>query len=121
MCLADLGFAPSSILLIRFVDEAWNRTLLRPLFYLLVQLTCAHLLDPGVPPPLDPSVLSVIEDYPTPPSFERDPPPAKASSSSSSMKPHNLFGKSEDGERKLPKWLKLGPSACPLIISLTFN
>ena len=79
--------------------------------------------DPDVPAPLDASVLSAIEDFPVPPDFDKDPnegkddkdtPRGKTLSGSLGGVTPSGSG-SGDGERKLPKWLKLGPSACPNI------
>ena len=79
-----------------------------------------RLADPNVPPPLDPSVLAVIEDYPTPPSFDDQPPAPKQGAPGGGKTLGNLLGKKDgDGERKLPKWLKLGPSTYSLTHLLT--
>ena len=67
--------------------------------------------DVDVPAPLDAPILAAIEDYPAPPNFDKSPQGDKDDKASSGSKPRsNFFGKSEEGERKLPKWLKLGPS-----------
>ena len=78
-------------------------------------------IDPDVPAPLDSSILSAIEDFPVPPDFDKDPDEGKDDKDTSS-RAKTLSGTlggvtpSSDGERKLPKWLKLGPSACLRLI-----
>ncbi|KAH9933666.1 uncharacterized protein BXZ73DRAFT_3856, partial [Epithele typhae] len=94
LSLSELGLAPSSVLLIKFVDEEFNH--------------------PGVSPPLDPSVLAAIEDYPTPPSFDSTPPSSSdgktLGGSKGGSKMPGLGALMKDGEVKVPKWMKLGPS-----------
>ncbi|KAM5544612.1 hypothetical protein V8D89_001510 [Ganoderma adspersum] len=89
LSLADLDFAPSSLLMLQFEDVDLNHQ--------------------NVPAPLDASVLAVVEDYPVPKTF--DDAPTKDDKPSGSKPRSNLtFGqKDANGERKLPKWLKLGP------------
>jgi len=88
LTLAELELAPSSILLLRFEDDALNHSTL--------------------PAPLAPWVMEQAVDLPRPaheaeePDDIASPPQAtKISSSSSSGK---------TGEAKIPKWLKLGQS-----------
>ncbi|KAI0648842.1 hypothetical protein C8Q79DRAFT_478349 [Trametes meyenii] len=91
LSLAELDFAPSSVLLIKFDDERFDHA----------------------PAPLDPSILALAEDFPTPPVFSPDPNPDKADRTGGPSRPRtNLaFGKKDDGERKYPKWFKIGQSA----------
>lgn len=81
--LTELQLAPSSILLLRFEDEALNHT--------------------DVPPPLASSILSQAMDLPIPTSQ------AELPTSSSSKGAHSAQSKtSQSTEKKVPKWLKLG-------------
>ncbi|KAI8969855.1 hypothetical protein BD414DRAFT_502364 [Trametes punicea] len=95
LSLVELDLAPSSVLMIKFEDDRLNQS--------------------DVPAPLDASVLALAEDFPTPPVFDTDPKAdkddEKGASGSRSRANLELAGKKEDGERKYPKWLKLGPSA----------
>ncbi|THH09746.1 hypothetical protein EW146_g8596 [Bondarzewia mesenterica] len=89
LSLAELQLAPSSVLLLRFEDESLNHA--------------------DYPAPLAASVIEHAVDLPTPPDFDAAPqepsrPQASASSSSSSNRPAH-----STGEKKIPKWLKLGP------------
>jgi len=83
LTLAELGLAPSSVLLLRFVDDALNHS--------------------DVPAPLASAVLERAVELPGPPSFDgdrkKDDPPSIAASSK---------GKGKSGDVKVPKWLKLG-------------
>ncbi|KAI1786770.1 hypothetical protein LXA43DRAFT_1032451 [Ganoderma leucocontextum] len=89
LSLAELDFAPSSLLMLQFEDASLNHQ--------------------DVSAPLDASVLAVIEDYPVPRTFE-DAPTKHDTPDSSKPRSTFTFGKKdENGERKLPKWLKLGP------------
>ncbi|KAI0297290.1 hypothetical protein B0F90DRAFT_1740778 [Multifurca ochricompacta] len=87
LTLAELGLAPSSVLLLRFVDDSLNRS--------------------DLPAPLASAVLEHAVDLPAPPSFDRNQkkedtsPAVSASSSSSKAKDPS------DGDVKIPKWLKL--------------
>ncbi|KAI0749909.1 hypothetical protein C8Q80DRAFT_1314256 [Daedaleopsis nitida] len=93
LTLAELDLAPSSVLMIKFDDDKFNHV--------------------GVPAPLDTPILAAIEDFPIPPDFDNEPADSKAAKNSGAggSKPRgSLFGKNEEGERKLPKWMKLGPS-----------
>ncbi|KAF8958326.1 hypothetical protein BDZ97DRAFT_1668664 [Flammula alnicola] len=83
--LAELQLAPSSVLLLRFEDEALN-----------------HM---DVPAPLASSVLSQAMDFPIPVSPPDVEPPSHPS------KPHHPpKASSSSGEVKIPKWLKMGQS-----------
>ncbi|KAI0833759.1 hypothetical protein BC628DRAFT_1345173 [Trametes gibbosa] len=96
LSLVELDLAPSSILLLKFLDdESLNHT--------------------DIPAPLAPSVIALAEDFPVPPSFDAEPKKEDKGKSIGGSRLHmNLdFGKKKDGddggERKFPKWLKLGP------------
>lgn len=79
LTLAELGLAPSAILLLRFVDDdALNRS--------------------DVPAPLASAVLERAVELPAPPSFDRD---------RKKDEPSSVAGSSRGV--KTPKWLKLGP------------
>jgi tether containing UBX domain for GLUT4 len=83
--LTGLGLAPSSVLLIRFVDDALNHS--------------------NVPAPLASAVLERAVELPAPPSFDGDRKKDVQSSVATSSKGK----KGSSGEAKVPKWLKLGP------------
>ncbi|KAG9005835.1 hypothetical protein FRB94_003905 [Tulasnella sp. JGI-2019a] len=83
--LTQLNLAPSSILHFSFLDETLN----------------SHT----TPPPLLPSILACAADLPPPPSF--DAPPKKADNRPQTLAGGPVAG-SSSGEKKMPKWLKLG-------------
>ncbi|KAH9057886.1 hypothetical protein EDB87DRAFT_976262 [Lactarius vividus] len=85
LTLAELGLAPSSVLLLRFVDDALNRS--------------------DLPAPLASAVLERAVELPTPPSFDEN---RKKNEPSSSVAAGSRKGKDSSGEVKIPKWLKLG-------------
>ncbi|TFK40098.1 hypothetical protein BDQ12DRAFT_483391 [Crucibulum laeve] len=85
LSLADLQLAPSSILLLRFEDETLNHT--------------------NISAPLAPSVLALATDLPMPPSLDQDIPPGGSNHPQSSANSNSM---SKPGEKKIPKWLKLG-------------
>jgi len=83
--LLDLQLAPSSILLLKFVDDALNGI--------------------HTPAPLADFVLSRSEDLPTPPTYNRP----EDTLSGSSAKLQALKSKSTgSSETKVPKWFKMG-------------
>ncbi|KAH8981593.1 hypothetical protein EDB86DRAFT_3051381 [Lactarius hatsudake] len=97
--LAELGLAPSSVLLLRFVDDALNRS--------------------DLPAPLASAVLERAVELPTPPSFDErnrknDEPSSSAAAGSSK-------GRDLGGEVKIPKWLKLGSSAFRSIVPVHYS
>jgi hypothetical protein len=65
-----------------------------------------------LPAPLASAVLERAVELPTPPSFDGDRKKDGPSSVAASSK-----GKNSSGEVKIPKWLKLGPSAFRSIVS----
>ena len=73
---------------------------------------CTYVLvvDQDVRAPLDPSVLAIIEDYPVPKDFNDTPIKDDTPGSSKPRSNFTLGKKEEEGERKYPKWFKLGPS-----------
>jgi len=86
----ELGLAPSSVLLLRFVDDALNRS--------------------DLPAPLASAVLEHAVDLPPPLGFDGNQkkeeglsPAVSASSSSNKAKKD-----SKGAEVKIPKWLKMG-------------
>ncbi|KAJ3716164.1 hypothetical protein C8R42DRAFT_679736 [Lentinula raphanica] len=83
LSLAELELAPSSVLVLRFEDESLNGT--------------------DVPAPLASNVLAFAESLPAPPRQEDEAAPA---SSKKLGGPSNSG--SSNGEKKIPKWLKLG-------------
>ncbi|KAJ8072578.1 hypothetical protein PM082_016137 [Marasmius tenuissimus] len=85
LSLVDLQLAPSSVLLLRFEDESLNGT--------------------TVPAPLAPEVLALVEDLPGPPPELANTSPAREETSS---KGKTLGSAIASGEKKIPKWLKLG-------------
>jgi len=82
LSLTELQLSPSSVLLLRFEDESLNRS--------------------DLPAPLLPSIMAQATDLPPPPNFENGP--SKHTQDSSSSKPK----RSGPGEKKIPKWLKVG-------------
>ncbi|KAF5392184.1 hypothetical protein D9757_001371 [Collybiopsis confluens] len=82
LSLAELQLAPSSILLLRFEDESLNGS--------------------NIPAPLADSVWALAESLPAPP-----PPPPEVNQSSSANKVNNVI-QAAAGDKKVPKWLKLG-------------
>lgn len=83
LSLTQLQLAPSSILLLRFEDEALNRT--------------------DVPAPLASAILSQAMDLPIPAS-QAELPTSSSSKGGPSAQPKT----SQLTEKKIPKWLKLG-------------
>ncbi|KAA1467389.1 hypothetical protein DENSPDRAFT_832426 [Dentipellis sp. KUC8613] len=83
--LAELQLAPSSVLLLRFLDESMNH--------------------PDYPAPLAESVIEHAEDLPTPPDFD-DPNQQQPDSKPSTPAP-SKSSTTASGEKKIPKWLKL--------------
>ncbi|KAI0636156.1 hypothetical protein C8Q77DRAFT_1101942 [Trametes polyzona] len=94
LSLAELDLAPLSLLLIKFEDDSFNHT--------------------DVPAPLDASVLALAEDFPAPPKFDadtkQDDKDDKGASTSRSRLHFDFGGKNKEdsGERKYPKWFKVG-------------
>lgn len=82
LTLAELHLAPSSVLLLRFEDEALNGS--------------------NVPAPLVSSVLSQATDLPAPPDHDAPAPSGHQISTQTSPTA------SSTGPKKLPKWLKMG-------------
>jgi hypothetical protein len=60
-----------------------------------------------IPAPLMPSIMAQAVDLPSPPSFGDGT--SKLTQDSSSSEP-KLSGSSQSGEKKIPKWLKVGLS-----------
>ncbi|KDQ59206.1 hypothetical protein JAAARDRAFT_33943 [Jaapia argillacea MUCL 33604] len=86
LSLSQLQLAPASILLLRFEDESLNHS--------------------SLPAPLLPSILSQSQDLPPPPDFDvESPPPSQSSTASGSSSAKTA---TTSGEKKIPKWLKLG-------------
>jgi len=81
LTLAELHLAPSSVLLLRFEDEALNGS--------------------NTSAPLASSVLSQAIDLPAPPQYDVSEPSLPRTSSASSTG-------SSGGPKKMPKWLKMG-------------
>ncbi|KAF5341981.1 hypothetical protein D9611_001681 [Ephemerocybe angulata] len=84
--LYDLHLTPSSVLLLRFEDESMNHD--------------------QAPAPLLPSILEQAIDIPVPPAAPAEPtsPPKPSTPAAPSAGSRNNDG----GEKKIPKWLKLG-------------
>ncbi|KAI0759564.1 hypothetical protein BD413DRAFT_596199 [Trametes elegans] len=91
--LADLGFAPSTVLMIKFDDDRFDH--------------------PDAPAPLDASILARAEDFPAPPAFDpaddKDKDRGKARPRAANSSSAGAGKDESGGERKYPKWLKLGP------------
>jgi len=83
LSLAELDLTPSSVLLLRFEDESLNAS--------------------NVPAPLESNILALAQSLPEPPQ------PSDTSSSAPLKKLGNsLTSGLAAGEKKVPKWLKLG-------------
>ncbi|KAH9028521.1 hypothetical protein EDB84DRAFT_1563097 [Lactarius hengduanensis] len=95
----QLGLAPSSVLLLRFVDDALNRS--------------------DLPAPLASTVLERAVELPAPPSF--DGKNRKNDEPSSSVAAGSRKGRDLGGEVKIPKWLKLGSSAFRSIVPVHYS
>ncbi|KAI0048994.1 hypothetical protein FA95DRAFT_1557413 [Auriscalpium vulgare] len=89
LTLAQLQLAPSSVLLLRFEDDALNHS--------------------NVPAPLAANVLEQAIDLPPPPSYDdKGKSSPLASSSSRTLASSSSQPAAAPGEKKVPKWLKLG-------------
>ena len=88
--LLQLQLAPSSVLLLSFVEDSFN--------------------DPALKAPLLDQVLAHAQDLPPPPKFD-DP-----AESDTKQKTASSSSKDDSTDKKLPKWLKLGSpsSPCPV-------
>ncbi|KZV62778.1 hypothetical protein PENSPDRAFT_238447 [Peniophora sp. CONT] len=84
LTLSRLELAPRAVLQLRFVDEALNH--------------------PTVSAPLAPEVLTTAVDLPSPPDYDKKDGP----SSSSSSRPKTGGSSLSTGDKKIPKWLKIG-------------
>jgi len=90
LSLYDLQLAPSSVLHLKFLDESLNHS--------------------NVPAPLDESLLTHAEDLPLPPDVGQDVPSKASGSSKPSQTTGGTIGRTTAGaEKKIAKWLKLGP------------
>jgi tether containing UBX domain for GLUT4 len=100
LTLAQLSLAPSSILYLSFLDANLNNSSMRA--------------------PLAEDILRLAEDLPLPPSV--DPTPSNSVRTDISKKEDK--GKGSSGEKKIPKWLKLGSgshsiyfaTSCPVLM-----
>ncbi|KAF8274822.1 hypothetical protein EI94DRAFT_1561231 [Lactarius quietus] len=70
--LVELGLAPSSVLLLRFVDDALNRSFLPPHPMSSVWPDGCACVDSNVPAPLASAVLERAVELPAPPRFDGD-------------------------------------------------
>ncbi|KAJ3890979.1 hypothetical protein GG344DRAFT_48310 [Lentinula edodes] len=93
LTLAELELAPSSVLLLRFEDESLNGS--------------------DVLAPLASDILALAESLPAPLSLED----TSSASQSSTKKVDKTLNGSAAGEKKIPKWLKLGSKSFPLSFS----
>ena len=93
LTLAELQLAPSSILLLRFEDESLNGS--------------------NVPAPLDPSLISQAVELPVPPDF--DTAPSKGATPAAASNKPSSSSATGSGEKKVPKWLKLGSTSLLVI------
>ena len=105
LTLFDLQLAPSCILLVRFEDPNLNR--------MVIQIRRPFMthskLDVSVPAPLSPEVLAQAVDFPTPPpEVEEEPEPSKSKPKAAPKIAPSQSSSSASGEKKIPKWLKLG-------------
>jgi len=90
LSLYDLHLAPSSVLHLKFLDESLN-----------------HI---NVPAPLDEAVLTHAEDLPMPPDVEDSSSLGQQNSLKTGRVASSSTGRtSESPDKKIAKWLKLGP------------
>lgn len=66
-------------------------------------------LDSDLSAPLDPSVLALAQDLPVPPNFDADFTREQSPAASTSAPPGQSSSENR-AEKKISKWLKLGPS-----------
>jgi hypothetical protein len=78
------------------------------IYHLLFDLPAAV---PTVSAPLAPEVLATATELPPPPAYDA---PAAAASGASGAKPRTGGFQPSTGEKKVPKWLKVGSTLCPL-------
>lgn len=88
LSLYDLQLTPSSVLLIKFIDEELNH---------------AHLSSP-----LSEFVISKAEDLPLPPNFDEDESPSGSNPTAKKATGSSLSSSGIMGDKKIPKWLKIG-------------
>lgn len=151
LTLAELELAPSSVLLLRFLDDTLNRTsrlFSSPLSShpLMCSLSPSSLpltppspnrseltwliFSPGsdLPAPLASAVLEHAVDLPPPQGSGGDQKPGEVSSRApSASSSANKAKDSTGGDVKIPKWLKLGHSTfinlshCPLLVTFSLQ
>ncbi|KAI0956485.1 hypothetical protein AcV7_006875 [Taiwanofungus camphoratus] len=88
LSLAELQLTPSSVLLLRFENDELNHS--------------------DLSAPLDPSVLALAQDLPVPPNFDADFTREQSPAASTSAPPGQSSSENR-AEKKISKWLKLGP------------
>lgn len=106
LTLSQLQLAPSSVLLIRFEDDALNRTSNQWIHrhqYFVDRST----IDAHIPAPLAAFALAQAVDLPLPPMTEQAENGNAATRPSNSNTTNTTATK---GDIKVPKWLKLGQS-----------
>lgn len=108
LSLAELQLAPSSIILLRFEDETLNG--IHNIFH-IPYTTLKIVAGSDVPAPLVSSVLLQAIDLPTPPDY--DNLPSTLNRPSSSTPGGSIAPPAKTGEKKIPKWLKMGLSEHP--------
>jgi tether containing UBX domain for GLUT4 len=113
LSLLELGLAPSSMLLVKFVDEDVNRACARAGAVAAAAATDWHADIPAAEL-LAPGVLAQAQDLPPPPTFDNTPP-AAPSTSGRTLGGGGGSGSStgSSGPQKIPKWLKIGSACCP--------
>lgn len=110
LSLADLGLAPSSVLLVRFQTEAYNskdlccRLRIRIITYFILNYFNYFTSGTVLPPPLLPQILQ--QAVPLPGTAEADRNAANSVSSASATPSRPKIPST--GEKKIPKWFKIG-------------
>lgn len=100
LSLFKLELAPRAVLQLRFTDEALNRV-----YFPLISYTLTNgVTDPTISAPLAPEVLTTAVDLPSPPDYDKK----EQTSSASSSRPKTSGASSSTGDKKIPKWLKIG-------------
>ena len=106
--LYQLQLAPSSILHLMFRDESLNRS--SPIPYPCTDLLLTASSDVNLRAPLAPEILELAKDLPAPPPLNSTPESSSPSQGLQQLRA-GLSNLGKGVEKKLPKWLKIGPNA----------
>lgn len=116
LTLSELQLAPASVLLLRFEDESLNgESVLHEIrtnqHIYVARSHFWRMTESNVPAPLASAVLSQAVDLPPPPNYDAESSISQSSASLPAPMPSTSAVPS--GEKKIPKWLKLGLSTSP--------